>query len=229
MQVPSLNQLFVFRIEHKDNLPYILEHGMHTSGHGQLNPNHIFIGNAKITADRHSRPVRPIDISPEQAQHYGNLGDYVPFYFGPRSPMLGAIMLGTEGVLQRPQKEIVYLCCRFRTVLEAGWQYAFTDGQAKMTITAFYHNPDSLNKLHWDTIYARQWFNTSEEFDRRRRKQAELLVHSHVPPSWIEAIVVYDDDVRTFAHVVVDRLNHPAVIRVNPSTPKLNNCGFYYP
>lgn len=228
MLTPPLNNLPIFRIEHKDNLPYILEHGMRTSEHGQMNPHHIFIGNAKITADRHSRPVRPGDIGIYQAQQYGNIGDYVPFYFGPRSPMLYAIINGSEGVVQRPQRDIVYLCCRFKAVLDSSWQYSFTDGQAKMALTAFYRNPINLSRLYWDTIYGQKWFNTTEEFDRRRRKQAEMLVHSYVPPEWIEAIIVYDDEVRTFAQTQVERLNHPARIQVNPPTPKLNDCGFYY-
>lgn len=218
----------IFRIEHKDNLPYILKHGMHIRGHGQMNPDHIFIGNARITSDRHGKPVIPVDTDPAHALQFGHLGDYVPFYFGPRSPMLGAIITGSEGVVKRPQRDIIYLCCRFRTIIESGWRYAFTNGQAKMELTEFYCNPDSLSNLYWDTIYARMWFNTEAEFDRRRRKQAEMLVYSHVPPEWIEAIVVYDDEVRIFAQAEIDRLNHPAVIRVNPPTPNYNNCGFYF-
>jgi hypothetical protein len=229
MQVPPLNQLFIFRIEHKANLPYILEHGMHIRGHAAINPNHVFIGNAQLTAVRHTIPVRPGDVTATLAQQYGDLGDYVPFYFGPCSPMLFAIKKGSEGVMPRPQHDIVYLCCRFNSVVNSGKRYAFTDGHAKMALTEFYSSPAHLANLHWDTIYSRFWFNTEAEFDRARRKQAEMLVHSHVPPEWIEAVVVYNDEVRTFAQAEIDRLNHPAAIRVHSPTLNYNNCPFYYP
>jgi hypothetical protein len=202
---------------------------MHSRGHANMNPNHVFIGNAQLTADRHEVPVRPIDVAPNEAAQYGSLGEYVPFYFGPCSPMLYAINAGSEGVVQRPQREIIYICCRFRTILGANWRYSFSDGHAKMKLTEFYTDPIHLDRLYWDTIYSRFWFNTESEFDRRRRKQAELLVHSHVPPEWIVAVVVYDQNMCTFAQREIQRLNHNAVVRVNPPTPHYNNCGFYYP
>ena len=227
--VPAIDKLVVFRIEHVNNLPYILEHGMHAHGHAGMNPNHIFIGNAQLTANRHEVAVRPSDIDFVIATHYGTLGEYVPFYFGPCSPMLYAIKTGSEGVVQRSQRDIVYVCCMFKDVVASGVQYAFTDGHAKMKLTEFYNLPANLNQLHWDTIYSRFWFNKEQDFDRSRRKQAEMLVHSHVPPDWIKAVVVYDQNVSTFAQAEIRRLNHQAVVRVNPPTPAYNHCGFYYP
>ena len=225
--VPPLNTLLVFRIEHKDNLAYILEHGMHTRDHTQLNPDHVFIGHTQLTAERHEWPVEPCDIGQAEIGTYGTLGQYVPFYFGPRSPMLYVVKNGYNGVQMRPQRDIVYLCCHFATIAGSGQRYVFTNGHAKNKLTYYYSRPENLNQLHWDTIYSKFWKNTELEFDRERRKQAELLVPVHVPPDWIRAIVVHDDEMCTFAQDIVDRLNHQAKVKVNPADA-YNGCGFYY-
>ncbi|RZK28665.1 MAG: DUF4433 domain-containing protein, partial [Hymenobacter sp.] len=218
--------LMVFRIEHVDNLAHILQNGMFTKAHASVNPNHVFIGHAQLTATRDAWPVLPCDVvSPDS---YGTLGEYVPFYFGPRSPMLYVIKNGYQGVPQRSQRDIVYLCCRFRTIEESGVQFAFTDGHAKNSVTAFYGQPTNLDKLYWEAIYAGRWKNTEDDLDRERRKQAEMLVYNHVFPEWIEAVVVYDDAVRTFAQNIIQQTNHKAVVRVNP-WQAFNGCGFYYP
>jgi len=226
MPTPSLSNLMVFRIEHIGNLEYILQNGMFTRAHATVNLGHIFIGHTQLTANRHDWPVNPIDHT--GLDSYGTLGDYVPFYFGPRSPMLYVIKNGYQGVTKRDQREIVYLCCRFRTIAESEVRFAFTDGHAKNEFTAFYSKTENLDKLHWETIYSRFWNNREEELDRERRKQAEMLVNNHVPPDWIEAIVVYDAEMCSFAETLIKQTNHNAKVRVNP-TEAYNNCGFYYP
>jgi len=222
---PPLHNLLVFRIEHIDNLEYILRHGMFTRAHAPVNPHHVFIGHAQLTDARNDWPVRPIDAA--DPSQYGTLGHYVPFYFGPRSPMLYIIQKGFKDVPRRRPQEIVYLCCRFRTIAEAGVPFVFTDGHAKTVISAVYSKTENLNLLDWDTIYARNWSNRPDGFDRERRKQAELLVPVRVPPEWIEVIVVYDDGIRTFAENLIQQNNHKATVRVNPKDA-YNGCGFYY-
>jgi hypothetical protein len=200
---------------------------MHAQGHPSMNPSRLFIGNAQLTADRHAWPVRPIDINTTLSSGYGTLGEYVPFYFGPRSPMLYVITKAKQGP-KRPQADIVYVGCKFLTVANSGTQFAFTDGHAKMKVTGFYTQPQNLDKLNWDVIYSPVWNNTEQEFDRTRQKQAEFLVHSYVPPEWIDVVVVHDNNVCTFAQGLIQAANHRATVRVNP-THAFDNCGFYYP
>jgi hypothetical protein len=227
MQVPSLSKLLVFRIEHIDNLPHILEHGMPTRGHPAMNPNHVFIGNKELTNVRHNWLVRPRELNGAAAAQYGTLGEYVPFYFGPKSPMLYMIVNGFKGVPKRPQSNIVYICCKVATIINSGVRFAFTDGHANKRFSHFYSDIKNLDTLSWSSVYAPQWENTESDFDHERKKQAEMLVHEHVPATWINAVVVYDEKARTFAQDVIDRLGHKAVVRVNP-TEAFDGCGFYY-
>lgn len=227
MEVPLLRTLLAFRIEHIDNLEHILLHGMPTREHPAMNPNHVFIGNKELTDVRHAWLVRPRDLNATDAVRFETLGQYVPFYFGPKSPMLYMIVNGLKGVPRRSQSEIVYVCCNVRTVINAGVRFAFTDGYATKRFSNFYSDPKNLDMVPWDAVYAGQWDNSEDNFDRERKKQAELLVYKHVPPEWVNTIVVYDDKARTFAQGLVERLGHRANVIVNP-THAFDNCGFYY-
>lgn len=220
----TLDKLLVYRIEHYQNLPYILRHGMHTRGHPAANPNHVFIGNADLTGKRDQWPLRP-EYHPDPAS-FGVLGDYVPFYFGPRSPMLYNIKTGWD-VPQRDQREIVYVVCRVQPIAATGHRFAFTDGHAKALISATYADLAHLDKLFWDDIYARMWNNEQGHEDRQRRKQAEFLVHGAVPPEWIEGLVVFDEQMRTFAEEQAQQAGRTIKIVVNPLT-KSNQSIFYY-
>lgn len=60
----------------------------------------------------------------------GAVGEYVPFYFAPRSPMLFRIQRGgVEGVSSHPSR-LLYLVSSTEAVLEAGQACVFTDGNA---------------------------------------------------------------------------------------------------
>jgi hypothetical protein len=50
----------------------------------------------------------------------GTLADYVPFYFGPRSPMLFTIARGNVAEYEGSQEEIVHLVCSVEAMAEPG-------------------------------------------------------------------------------------------------------------
>ena len=143
------------------------------------------IGNPDLISGRGSRvvPVLP----------GGVLNDYVPFYLGTHSPMLYGIKTGYHAQ-QRPQREIVYMCSELSRVQALLLPYAFTDGHAYMQLSRFYDTPTNLSQLDWDVIPARKWSRTDEDNDRQRRKQAEFLLHWHVPVAAIISVVVYDQE-----------------------------------
>jgi hypothetical protein len=99
---PSLNpdKALIWRIVHRDNLPWILDNGLHCANSAVLAPNYVNIGNPDLIDKRRHRMV-PI------AQG-GTLADYVPFYFTPFSVMMKNIYSGW-GVPQRRNEEIVIL------------------------------------------------------------------------------------------------------------------------
>ena len=152
----------------------------------------------------------------------GVLGDYVPFYFGPLSPMLYNIKTGYRGITYRPQGEIVYIVCKVNTIVEDCEEWCFTDGHAKNAITEFYNDIDNLSEVDWNMVAERQWSNTEDDFDRMRRKQAEFLVKHQVPVNCISSIVVLNEARKTFVEEITNRLELEIPVRVNP------NNQFYY-
>lgn len=207
--------IILYRIVHIDNVEFMLRNGMFTKHHPDADPNYINIGDSSLIAQRHAHPV---DIDPPG----GNLGDYVPFYFGPLSPMLLNIKTGYRGVTQRPQADIVYICCRMTDITRHCEQWCFTDGHAKNNFTEFYNNTDDVDEVDWDIVKAQQWNPIQSDMDRMRRKQAEFLVRDHVPPQCVNFIVVRNEERRILVQRMVDHLGLEIPVHINP------NNQFYY-
>jgi hypothetical protein len=211
-QIP--NTVYAFRIVHIDNVEYLLTNGMFRRDHAQTDPNYISIGDSSLIASRNDYPV---NINPPG----GTLGEYVPFYFGPLSPMLLRIKDG-RGVTQRPQSDIVYIVCKIGQLIEHCNEWCFTDGHAKDKLTDFFNNLDNLNEVDWNMVFERFWMNTDEDFDRMRRKQAEFLVRYHVPVGCISGVIVFNQQSSNFVQEIVGRLGLQIPVRINP------NNQFYY-
>jgi hypothetical protein len=187
MAALELNKTWLFRITHIDNLEYLLQHGMHERSHADADPNYVNIGDSTLIQQRNDYNV---GVNPPN----GQLGAYVPFYFGKLSPMLLNIKTGYRGITQRPQADIVYVSCSIANIIHSCNEWCFTDGHAKTAITTFYNDVDDLKHVDFTMVSERYWRNTVDDFDRMRRKQAEFLVKHHVPPDCVSNIVVYNDD-----------------------------------
>ena len=198
----------VYRIVHMDNVEYLLTHGMFHRNHTKADPNYINIGDSQLISQRNDYPV---SIDPPN----GNLGDYVPFYFGPLSPMLLNISTGYRGITKRPQDEIVYMVCEVATLVAHCEEWCFTDGHAKTTITAFYNDLQYLSEVDWNMVFERYWRNTEDDFDRMRRKQAEFLVKHYVPVSCISGIVVHNETRKKFVEGIITRFGLGIPVQVN--------------
>ena len=86
----DIDKIWLYRLIHVDNVEYVLRNGMFTRNHAQADPSYINIGDTILINQRSEYPVK--------IEGYGNLGDYVPFYFGPLSPMLLNIKTGYRGI-----------------------------------------------------------------------------------------------------------------------------------
>ncbi len=91
----------IFRIIHRDNMPWVLDHGLYCRSSNTFDPHYVTIGNPDLI-ERRSR--HPVPLPPG-----GTLDDYVPFYFTPYSPMLYNIKTGYGNIRKRGNNEIVVL------------------------------------------------------------------------------------------------------------------------
>lgn len=194
---PSLSEIltvenaYVFRITHRDNVAYLLQHGVHCRNSTVVDPNFVEIGNPEIIDRRRSRRV-PIPPG-------GTLSDYVPFYFTPRTPMLHNIVSGWQGMRQRSRGDVVVLVSSLKRVAEAGATGIIADRNATLAAATFSADHQGLAGLVWDRWQALDYRKDPNDSSKLERYQAEALVHHHLPVSALSAIITYD----TTAQVIV--------------------------
>ncbi len=127
----------------------------------------------------------------------GVLHDYIPFYFAPCSPMLYAIKMGNVAGYQEGQNSIIYFVCEAESVSSTEIEFAFTDGHAIMGYSSFYNDLNFLsNQIDWDVMNTNYWADTDEDGDRKRRRQAEFLIHEFFPWHLIREIGVINSQMK---------------------------------
>ena len=63
-------------------------------------------------------------------------------------------------------------------------------------ISKFFDDLTDLDKADWDVIHSWSWGNRADDVDRKRRKQAELLMHESFCWDWLDSIGVIDSDTK---------------------------------
>ena len=104
------------------------------------------------------------------------VGEFVPFYFCPRSPMLYTINIGKTGRPAGCQSSIVHLVSTVAAAVNIGPDWAFSNGNAGAYHTDFFAALDFLDMLDWEIIESKDWGG-----NRRHRKASEFLVADFLP------------------------------------------------
>lgn len=133
--------------------------------------------------DRRART--PVPCAP-----FGVLHDYVPFYFGSRSPMLYAISRGMVEGFSGSQRSIIHMVATAQDIQAQGLDFAFTDGHGTIALTEFYNDLASLSEVDLPLMKARYWADTDDDPDRKRRRQAEFLVYRRLPLALVRGVGV---------------------------------------
>lgn len=113
------------------------------------------------------------------------VGEFVPFYFCPRSPMLYTINMGNAGKPSGCQKDILHLVSSVGRAIQLEKVWAISDGNAGAGYTSFDNKLAALDGLDWEIIKSNNW---SGEV-RRNKKSAEFLIADCYPWSLIETVV----------------------------------------
>lgn len=178
----------IFRITHRDNIPWILEHGLRAKKGELHDPNFRPIGNAELTLKRTDHPV--------PAGPGGTLSDYIPFYFTPFSMMLYNIRTGYNGVPKVPNEEIVIVVSSLRRVAELEIPFVFTDQHAYRAWADFLTDLNDLDRIDWSLLRSRDFKRDNNDLGKTDRYQAEALIWRHLPVGAIRAICCYTERVR---------------------------------
>lgn len=187
MRLPDPFQIPIYHITHIDNLPRIIK-----SNGLWCDAERLKQGWDSINIAHKSLKERRMNTPVWIGTDTGVLGDYVPFYFCNRSPMLYAIKNGQIAGYEGFQSSIIYIVSSVGKILSGNRKWCFTDGHAVEAITEFFDDIKGLEKIDWNLINHWSWRNTDDDNDRKRRKQAEFLVKESCPLSMFEKIAVYD-------------------------------------
>ena len=200
----------IYHITHRENLAAILGRGELLSDNavGRADAAPVVIGHSHIKV---ARGVKPVPCGPGCC-----VGDYVPFYFCRRSPMLYVISCGSVEGYSGGQSEVVYLVSSTESVMSAKLSFVFTDGNAAGSLSKFYDDLVHLDKVDWPLMESRYWNNTLEDPSRRHRRQAEFLVLGRFACSLVTEIAVRTHGARAAVQPLVEAAGLSVGINVRP-------------
>lgn len=187
----------VYRLTHIDNIPFILLNGITGKNSSKTNLDFVSIGDVSLISNRDEKFVY-IDngeISSESKKRI-RLGDFTPFYFGVKMPMLYVIQNGGNFVPKAySANKIIYLAIDLKDIANLEVELYFSDGHATDNYTSFYEREylSQINDiLDWTAIKSRYW-GGEENLNLKRKKQAELLVYGDIPSELISVFACYDE------------------------------------
>ena len=172
---------------HIDNMPHILQYGITHKSSPNSNPNYKAIGDVSIINRRAFETRTTVDCIQFVP------GDYIPFYFYARMPMLYNIQHGFHVEKVRPE-DIVYLIVPLSSIIsDSKKEYFFSDGHAISTRTNFYSSQDIDRIDDILDVEAIKNNNWGDDYLIKERKQAEFLVKGDISFSFVNSICCYNE------------------------------------
>ncbi len=147
------------------------------------------------------------------------VGQFVPFYFCPRSIMLYILHMGNHPDVSYKggQQPIVHLQADFNTVIH--WansntvRWAFSNGNAGARLTTFYNHPAKLSEIDWFAIASTDFRDAKV----KEGKQAEFLMFDVFPWTLVEKIGTIDSTMATKVKTALASVGHQPVVVIEPS------------
>lgn len=197
----ELNNVILYRITHIENIPHILQYGI--THKDSINKNTVYqnIGDLSLIDTRSKKRVY-IDngeIDPSNGMAAITLGDYIPFYFGVKMPMLYVAQHGGNFVERATSpSDIIYLGCSVSKIISSKLNFFFSDGHATDMLTSFYDKSkidELVNIVDWDAVKSSYW-GGAENLNVKRKKQAEFLVSGDLSPEFIIAFGCFNEQAK---------------------------------
>lgn len=201
----------IYHITHVDNLAAIVRESVLLSDAAMFARGgpRVAIGMSEIKRRRIEEIAVPC--------HPGTkVGDYVPFYFCPRSVMLYLLYRGNHQDLtyRGGQEPIVHLEADLHAIV--GWaekkrrQWAFSLSNAGSYYVEFQDRVDALDRINWAAV-AETDFRSS---DIKESKQAEFLVHESFPWELVRRIGVYSAEIKARTETSLEGATHRPPVEI---------------
>ncbi|MBK8473048.1 MAG: DUF4433 domain-containing protein [Sphingobacteriales bacterium] len=177
--------MYLFRITHIDNISHIIQNGITHSTSVNANPNFVPIGDSGLISTRNNFLLN----------NGSCLGDYIPFYFGVRMPMLYVVQNGFNMIVPTSAENIVYCVSSVQKIIDLELEFIFTDGHAVDSFT-FQYTSENIQNIYTiidkNAINAKYW-RDENDLDKKRRKEAEFLVLGDITPAGILGYITYNE------------------------------------
>ncbi len=144
------------------------------------------------------------------------VGDYVPFYFCPRSVMLYILHKGNHPNLDytEGQRPIMHLQAGLQSTVdwaeENDVRWAFSDRNAGAFYAEFFKSVRDARRIDWKAVLATDWRDPVV----KEGKQAEWLVHESFPWSLVEKIGVLHSSVAQQVRSILKGADHQPTVAV---------------
>lgn len=201
----------IYHITHIDNLPGILERGCLWSEARCLEENWqcTVVGMSQIKRRR----LQEIGVT----CHPGTtVGQYVPFYFCPRSIMLYILHRGNHPDLdyRGGQQPIVHLEADLKDAVkwadEHARYWAVSDRNAGTYYVSFYDDLADLTEINWDAVVATDWRDPTI----KEGKQAEFLMLDSFPWELVDKVGVIDQRTLTDVNRILREAEHKPLVSI---------------
>lgn len=205
---------YIFHFTDIRNLDSIIKNGLLCTN--IKNKNGITHRNIANTNIQNRRATMKVPVGPK-----GKVHDFVPFYFSSINPML-LKKLNEKNV---DQPLIVYLCVKIDRLDKD--DAVFTDTSANTAVSPkFYDDIKDLDKLDWNLIENKKWKMPDDE--SRHKKMAEALIHNRIGIEEVDAIVVYNNQVKEKVERIFTNngIKNPDILLLFDQ--KIKNYSFYY-
>jgi len=201
----------IFHITHLRNLPQIVDARRLWSDAKRIEKklDCDVVGMSHIKRRR----LEEIEVDCHPDTH---VGDYVPFYFCPRSIMLYILHMGNHPDLnyRGGQRPIVHLQADLHAVVE--WadrkerQWAYSDRNAGGFLANFYTGLDHLGEVNWAAVDSTDF----RDMVIKEGRQAEFLVYGLFPWRLVERIGVCDERVADEVRQAIASAEHQPPVAV---------------
>jgi hypothetical protein len=146
------------------------------------------------------------------------VGDYVPFYFCPRSVMLYIIHRANHPELayRGGQEPIMHLEADLHEAIawaeNEGCRWAFSLSNAGAAYTEFRSRLTQIGEVDWAAVAARDFRNA----EVKEGKQAEFLVHGSFPWSLVRRIGVHSAAIQVRVREALAGASHRPLVEIRP-------------
>ncbi len=200
----ALENTLIYHITDVANLNGILDAGGLNCDRSMLSSHPEVIGYEHIKK-RRMEEIQ-VDCCPGRF-----VGDFVPFYYCPRSPMLYVLNKGNTGKSIGSQQTVIHLVSTVAQVMVAVENWAISDGNAGALHTSFYKDLDVLKSLNWASIRATDWRGKTHQ------KSAEFLALDHVPWKAFHQIGCMNAATQQRVVEILDASQHCPSVTVEPT------------